>query len=294
MPESAKRALPSRMTSAATWRSSLLSISATATLLHAAVLPRGADRQRELAQAALEQDGVRAESDDADGQRGGKHGRERMGRRGPRVGAKERRGASGRIVGESRGGVNRRRSRFLLRAVTTPAPRYAAAALRRFRAHPPRPRGPARRHGARRRGHPRRRRPARPHDARPRAARALSRGDRARVDGEGGRARDRQRAGRGADVGRPPAAGPVAHAARARHGVDDGRDARDGNRRDPALAPHRLPRRLPDPRRGARRGRPRAELGPAARRGRAPRRHHADHDAQSDRRRDSDVGRSRS
>ena len=100
MPESAKRALPSRITSSATSRSSLLSMSATAHALHAAVLARGADRERELAQAALEQHGVRAERDDADGQRGGKHGRERE--RSRRRVARERRRASGRIVGESR------------------------------------------------------------------------------------------------------------------------------------------------------------------------------------------------
>jgi LDH2 family malate/lactate/ureidoglycolate dehydrogenase len=55
-----------------------------------------------------------------------------MGRRAPPAHAKERRGASGRIVGESRGGVNRRRSRFARRVVTATASRYAAAELVAF------------------------------------------------------------------------------------------------------------------------------------------------------------------
>ena len=86
----------------------------------------------------------------------------------------------------------------------------------------------ARRHRAGRRRRARHRRSARPHDARPRAARALPRGDRKRLDGEIGRAVDRQRAPRGADVGRRTAAGTVAHAARAR---------RRGRRWRPRTAP---------------------------------------------------------
>ena len=76
--------------------------------LHAAVLARRADRERELAQAALEQHGVRPEGDDADGERGGKHGR------GAAIGVRATgRCASGRIVGESRGRVNRLPSSFV-------------------------------------------------------------------------------------------------------------------------------------------------------------------------------------
>ena len=63
----------------------------------ATVLARGADRQRELAQAALEQHRVGAERDDTDGQRRGKHGTDSEWAAGANVYC---RGASGRIVEE--------------------------------------------------------------------------------------------------------------------------------------------------------------------------------------------------
>ena len=68
------------------------------------------------------------------------------------------------------------------------------------------------------------------------------------LDGEERRAARDQLAPRGAGVGWPAPARPVAHAARVRHRDEDGRHVRYGHRRDPPLASHRVPRGVPEAR----------------------------------------------
>ena len=194
MPESAKRALPSRITSSATLRSSLLSISATATLRTHAVLARGADRERELAQAALEQHRVRPERDDADGQRGGKH---EDGLRESAAGtARQSRTVAARRVESSknRAAASTAARRFPFRSATPAMSRTRTLRYRRRRARRIRHARCCERAGVR--ADIARdvadvlvdRRSPRPHDARARAARALSRRDREGRDDESRRA----------------------------------------------------------------------------------------------------------
>ncbi len=68
MPESPKYFFPSRITSRAIAASSLLSISASAEPGDDAILARGAHREREVGEAALEQRRIGPIGDDADGQ----------------------------------------------------------------------------------------------------------------------------------------------------------------------------------------------------------------------------------
>ena len=141
---------------------------------------------------------------------------------------------------------------------------------------------------------PGRRRPPRPHDARPRAARPpISREIEKGAMAQGRRADGGQRAARGADVGRAAGCpGPGSRCARSTRRIAMARTLRHRHRRRPALASHRVPRRVSEAR-----DRPRPDgaallLGPVDAERRAVRRRDAGVHAQSARRGHPDVGRS--
>ena len=200
----------------------------------------------------------------------------------------------GRIVGESRGRVNRCEVRLQPhRAMTPPAPRFSAAALTAF-AHALLVQAGVR------------------DDIATDVADILVEADLLGHTTHGlallapylkeieqgtmaksGVAGSRQRTGRRADLGRVSAAGPVAHAARARRGGRDGGCTWHRHGRRSPLAPHRVPRRVPHSRDRARARRAGAELRSAARGRRSARGRHADRHPQSDRRGTADVGRPR-